>query len=122
MNKRYLDDPRFPLICMDELSKQLTIETQTPLPAEPGQPERFDDEYERNGTANVFAVTEPLTAGRLVVTTQRTKTDWPMPFVSWPMYNGRMRSELSIFFLDNALARISLTGVEVLGIRPWSVL
>jgi hypothetical protein len=70
-------DPRFPLICMDELSKQLTIETQTPLPAVPGQPERFAYEYERNGTANVFAFTEPLTGWRhLVVTAQRTKTDW----------------------------------------------
>ena len=70
-------DPRFPLICMDELSKQLTIETQTPLPAAPGRRECFDYEYERNGTANVFAFTEPLTGWRhLVVTDQRTKTDW----------------------------------------------
>jgi hypothetical protein len=68
---------RFPLICMDELSKQLTIETQTPLPAAPGRRECFDYEYERNGTANVFAFTEPLTGWRhLVVTDQRTKTDW----------------------------------------------
>ena len=35
-------DPRFPLICMDELSKQLTIETQTPLPAAPGRRECLD--------------------------------------------------------------------------------
>ena len=70
-------DPRFPLICMDELSKQLTIETQTPLPAAPGRRECLDYEYERNGTANVFAFTEPLTGWRhLVVTDQRTKTDW----------------------------------------------
>ena len=70
-------NPRFPLICMDELSKQLTIETQTPLAAVPGRPEYFDYEYERNGTANVFAFTEPLTGWRpLVVTDQRTKTDW----------------------------------------------
>jgi hypothetical protein len=70
-------DARFPLICMDELSKQLTIETQTPLPAAPGRCECFDYEYERNGTANVFAFTEPLTGWRhLVVTNQRTKTDW----------------------------------------------
>jgi hypothetical protein len=68
-------DPRFPLICMDELSKQLTIETQTPLPAAPGRPKCFDYEYERNGTANAF--TEPLTGWRhLVVTDQRTKSDW----------------------------------------------
>ena len=43
----------------------------------PGRPECFDYEYERNGTANVFAFTEPLTGWRhLVVTDQRTKTDW----------------------------------------------
>jgi hypothetical protein len=70
-------DPRFPLICMDELSKQLTIETRKPLAAKPGQSECFDYEYVRNGTANVFAFTEPLTGWRhLVVTDQRTKTDW----------------------------------------------
>jgi hypothetical protein len=70
-------DPRFPLICMDELSKQLTIETQTPLPAQPGRPECFDYEYIRNGTANVFAFTEPLTGWRhIAVTDQRTRTDW----------------------------------------------
>ena len=47
-------DPRFPLICMDELSKQLTIETQTPLPAKPGRPECFDYEYVRNGTGFII--------------------------------------------------------------------
>jgi hypothetical protein len=62
---------------MDELSKQLTIETQTPLPAKPGRPECFDYEYVRNGTANIFAFTEPLTGWRhIAVTDQRTKTDW----------------------------------------------
>jgi hypothetical protein len=70
-------DRLHPLICMDELSKQLTRETRTPLPAGPGRRECFDYEYERNGTANVFAFTEPLTGWRqLVVTDQRTKTDW----------------------------------------------
>lgn len=68
---------RFPLICMDELSKQLTIEMQTPLPARPGRTECFDYEYIRNGTANVFAFTEPLTGWRhIAVTDQRTRTDW----------------------------------------------
>ena len=67
-------DPRFPLICMDELSKQLTLETQTPLPARPGRPECCDYEYVRNGTANMFAFTEPLTGWRhIAVTDQRTR-------------------------------------------------
>jgi hypothetical protein len=39
---------------MDELSKQLTIETQTPLPAKPGRPECFDYEYVRNGTGFII--------------------------------------------------------------------
>jgi hypothetical protein len=70
-------DPRFPLICMDELSKQLTIETHVPLPAQPGRLACFDYEYIRNGTANVFIFTEPLTGWRHVaVTDQRKRTDW----------------------------------------------
>ena len=47
-------DPRFPLICMDELNKQLTIETQTPLAAAPGRRECFDYEKERNGKQAKF--------------------------------------------------------------------
>lgn len=70
-------NPRFPLICMDELSKQLTKETRAPLKATPGRTECFDCEYERNGTANIFAFTEPLTGWRhIAVTDQRTKSDW----------------------------------------------
>jgi len=42
-------DPARPLVCLDETSKQLVAETRTPLPARPGQPARYDYEYERNG-------------------------------------------------------------------------
>lgn len=70
-------DPKFPLICMDELSKQLTLETHTPLPPRPGRAECFDYEYVRNGTANIFAFTEPLTGWRhIAVTDRRTRIDW----------------------------------------------
>ncbi len=44
-------DERRPLVCLDEASKQLVGETVEPIPAAPGQPERFDYEYVRNGTA-----------------------------------------------------------------------
>jgi len=50
-----------PVVCIDETNKQLVIETR--IPAEPGQPEKVDYEYERNGVANVFMISEPL-AGR----------------------------------------------------------
>jgi hypothetical protein len=70
-------DPSRPVVCMDELSKQLTLEVRSPLPPAPGRPARIDHEYRRNGTANVFMVFEPLAGRRTVtVTPQRTKTDW----------------------------------------------
>ncbi len=50
----------YPLVCFDETSKQLIGETRRPLPAEPGQPERYDYEYVRNGVANLFMFFAPL--------------------------------------------------------------
>ena len=70
-------DPQSPLVCMDEQPVQLIKETRQPLPAAPGQPEKVDYEYERNGTANIFLFTEPLRGTRHVcVTEQRTAVDW----------------------------------------------
>lgn len=70
-------DPRRPQICMDETSKQLLADIQEPLPTKPGQVERIDYEYERNGTANLFIFVEPLTGKRTVkVTERRTRKDW----------------------------------------------
>ena len=66
-----------PVICMDEKPVQLVKETRIPLPAKPGYPQSFDYEYERNGTANIFLFTEPLTGWRkVVVTERRTAIDW----------------------------------------------
>jgi hypothetical protein len=70
-------DPAYPVVCLDETSKQLVAETRTPLPVEPGQPVRVDYEYERCGTANLFMVFEPLTGQRQVtVTARRTAVDF----------------------------------------------
>ena len=70
-------DEKRPLIALDESSKQLIGETVQPLPAEPGQPERFDYEYVRNGTANLFMLFAPLEGWRHVeVTDQRTAADF----------------------------------------------
>lgn len=54
---------REPVICLDEKSKQLSAHTRQPLPVQPGAPERYDSEYERKGTANIFVMVEPR-AGR----------------------------------------------------------
>jgi hypothetical protein len=70
-------DPKRPLICLDEASKQLIGEVAQPVPAGPGRPERIDYEYTRNGTANLFMVSEPLTGWRHVeVTERRTAVDF----------------------------------------------
>jgi hypothetical protein len=70
-------DPQHPVICMDESCKQLIGEVREPMPCEPGKPERVDDEYVRNGVAEIFLEVEPLTGSRHVdVTEHRARTDW----------------------------------------------
>lgn len=70
-------DPAYPQICMDETNKQLTKETRIPIKSSPGNIERFDAEYERNGTSNIFIAYEPLAGKRIVKATERrTKIDW----------------------------------------------
>jgi len=70
-------DPKRPLVCMDETSKQLVGETRRPLPPRPGQVERYDFEYERKGVCNLFMFFEPLAGRRRVqVTDHRTRVDW----------------------------------------------
>lgn len=70
-------DPQRPVVCMDECSKQLIGEVREPLPPRPGQVAKYDSEYERKGTANVFMAVEPLAGKRTVrVTDRRTRVDW----------------------------------------------
>ena len=70
-------DPDRPVVCVDETSKQLIIETRMPIPAKPGQPRRTDYEYKRNGTANLFMMFAPLEGWRHVkVTDRRTALDY----------------------------------------------
>ena len=64
-------DPQRPLVCLDEASKQLFKETRTPIPMKPGQLARYDYEYERNGTANLFMMFAPLEGWRHVKATER---------------------------------------------------
>lgn len=72
---RYSD--AFPVVCIDEATKQLVKETVAPIPAQPGVPERIGYEYERNGTANLFMVCEPMAGWRRVEVTQcRTAVDY----------------------------------------------
>ena len=66
-------DPRYPQVCLDEKSKELHADVHDPLLPQPGAVARQDYEYERQGTANLFIVSEPLRGWRRVeVTTRRT--------------------------------------------------
>jgi hypothetical protein len=70
-------DPNCPVVNMDEQPVQLVKEIRPPLEAEPGQPRRYDHEYERAGTASIFLFTEALAGWRQVsVRPQRTAVDW----------------------------------------------
>jgi hypothetical protein len=70
-------NPNRPQVCMDETSKQLLSDLQEHIPVKPGQPQREDYEYKREGVADLFMFFEPLAGKRFVkVTDQRTRKDW----------------------------------------------
>ena len=70
-------DPDRPLVCLDETSKQLIAETRAPINMKEGRKARFDYEYERNGTANLFMLFAPLEGWRHVkVTDRHTAVDY----------------------------------------------
>lgn len=70
-------DPKRPVVCFDELPYQMVAQTRTPIPAKLGRPARYDYEYSRRGTANLFALFEPKACWRhLDVTERRTAIDF----------------------------------------------
>lgn len=72
-------NPKKPLVCMDETTKQLVKETHHTIAAEPGIPARYDHEYERNGVCDLFMFYEPFGGKRYVsVTDHRTRVDWAL--------------------------------------------
>ncbi len=94
-------DERRPLVCLDEASKQLVGEVAQPLPAEPEQPERFDYEYVRHGTANLFMVSEPLLGWRAVqVTERRTAKDFA-EVLRWLVEDVHPEAEKVVLVMDN---------------------
>jgi DDE superfamily endonuclease len=93
--------PKRPQVCVDEGTKQLVGEVATPLPPRPGQVERFDYEYVRNGTANLFVATQPLLGWRAVqVTERRTATDWAA-FIRWLVEDVFPEAERVVLVMDN---------------------
>jgi hypothetical protein len=94
-------DPERPLVCLDEASKQLIGETRRPRPPEPGQPQRFDYEYVRNGTANLFMLSQPLLGWRTVfVTERRTAVDFA-EVLRWLVEDLHPEAAKVVLVMDN---------------------
>jgi len=70
-------DSHYPVVCFDESPYQLISEVRQPVPVAPGQPVRYDYEYRREGTCNLFMFVQPLGGWRHVkVTDRRTAQDF----------------------------------------------
>jgi hypothetical protein len=94
-------DEKRPQVCLDEASKQLVGEAVQPIPAGPGQPERFDYEYVRNGTANLFMISEPLAGWRhVMVTDRRTAVDFA-EVLRWLAEDAYPEAEQVVLVMDN---------------------
>ena len=91
-----------PVVCLDETSKQLIGEVREPLPPRPGETARYDGEYVRNGTVNIFMAFEPLAGWRQVrVTDHRCRTDWAA-FVK-DLADGRYKDATKIVLVMDQL-------------------
>jgi hypothetical protein len=94
-------DPQRPVVCLDECSKQLIGEVREPLPTKPGHVAKYDSEYERKGTANVFMAVEPLAGKRTTqVTERRTRVDWAR-FVQMLLLTVYPWAEKVVLVMDN---------------------
>lgn len=90
-----------PVVCVDESNKTLHATPHGSLPVEPGQIQRQDYEYKRNGTLNLFMAVEPLIGKRSVsVTDRRTKQDFAefLRYLSDEVY---LQAETIILVTDN---------------------
>jgi hypothetical protein len=94
-------DEKRPLVCLDEASKQLIGETVQPLPAKPGHAERFDYEYVRNGTVNLFMISEPLLGWRHVEVTQRRTAQDFAEVVRWVVEELHPDADKVVLVMDN---------------------
>jgi hypothetical protein len=96
-------DPDQPQVCFDERPVQLIEEVYEPLPAQPGQIRRYDYEYARNGTANLFVMCQPLAGWREVkVTVHRKKVD----------FAHCMQDLVDVHFPDAAVIRVVLDNLN----------
>lgn len=108
-------DKLYPVVCIDEKSKQLLKDTRTPRASLPHQPTRTDYEYERNGTCNLFVAVEPKGKCRTVrVTRRRTAKDYAS-FVTYLVNHSYRKAKKIVFVEDNLNTHNKKTLMMVLG-------
>jgi hypothetical protein len=91
----------FPVICFDEKSKQLLEDSRKPIPLKPGSVTKYDYEYKRNGTCNIFAAVEPKVGKHYIqVTDQRTRKDFAQ-FMKWLIENEYKKAKKVRIVMDN---------------------
>jgi transposase len=96
-------DAKRPVVCFDETPTQLIGEVRTPLPAKPGKPRRYDYEYQRNGTANLFVFLDVHRPWRHVeVSDQRTAKD----------FAARMRELVDVHYPEAETIRVVLDNLS----------
>ena len=94
-------NPNYPVICIDEKSKQLIEEKRTPIPMKPGRPAKYDYEYKRNGTRNIFVAVEPKGGRRIITVTKTRKKNDFANFVREVVENKYERATEIRIVLDN---------------------
>jgi len=94
-------DPHKPVVCMDEKSKQLLLETRESIAVKPAKSKRVDYEYKRNGTVNLFVAVEPKGRKRIVkITKHRKKKDYAK-FVNYLVDTVYKNAEVVVLLEDN---------------------
>ena len=94
-------DERRPLVCLDEVPVQLIGESRVPLPPRPGRVERYDYEYVRNGTANVFMIFEPLLGWRRAKVTERRTAKDLAEVLAWLVEELHQEARKVVLVTDN---------------------
>src|SRR5947207_12819518 len=108
-------DPKRPVICLDEKSKQLLQDTRVPIAGKVGRIAKADYEYKRNGTANLFVGIEPKGKRRTVrVTKRRTKEDYAS-FIKYLVDTVYKTAEKIVLVEDNLNTHKATVLIELLG-------
>ena len=106
---------REPVICIDEKSKQLIRDSRPPQPMKPGTPAKYDYEYVRAGTCNVFVAVEPRGGRRVLKVTERRTTPEFVAFVRQLLEHAYGSARKIHLVLDNLNTHFRSCFDEVLG-------